>query len=182
MTIVRIILAALCFLAATVVQARMYQWQDPDTGTTYFSGTPPSWYRTDEPGPRVVVFEKGRIIDDTSIRLSGEASDELRLRAIARAEEDREIARQKAMAAEELKAMMESSESEDLMTLDMPVETTETVPEPDAIAQEDVILSNMEGSPGLEGLTTEQMRALILQWELEKTEQAKREIYNNGNP
>ena len=157
----------------------MYQWQDPVTGTTHFSGNPPAWYRSNESGPRVLVFEKGRIIDDTNIRLSEESSNELRLQAIARAEEDREIARQKAMAAEEMKTRMKSSETEDLMQPESPADQGATGSETDEIVLQEPG-AETGTSQGVDGLTSDEMRALILQWELEKTQQAKREISNNG--
>jgi len=30
------------------VQAQMYQWTDPESGTTQLSGKPPAWYRSVE--------------------------------------------------------------------------------------------------------------------------------------
>ena len=158
----------------------MYQWRDPDTGTTHFSGNPPAWYRSGENGPRVLVFEKGKLIDDTSIRLSEEANNELRLRAIARAEEDREIARQKAIAAEELKTRMEKSESDELISLEEPAESLPAEPAPEELAQGDSTQDAEETTDPAE-LTTEEMRELILQWERQRTEQAKQEIYDSGN-
>jgi len=46
-------------------QAQMYQWNDPETGTTQLSGKPPAWYRSVEGGPRVFVFNRGKVVDDT---------------------------------------------------------------------------------------------------------------------
>jgi hypothetical protein len=57
----------ICLLLISVTaDARVYQWVNPDTGNVQFSGKPPSWYRGQNPGPRVLVFENGRLIDDTS--------------------------------------------------------------------------------------------------------------------
>lgn len=58
--------------------ARMYQWVDPQTGATQLSGKPPSWYRGSQEGPRIIVFEKGKVIDDTAIKLVDD--ERLRLR------------------------------------------------------------------------------------------------------
>lgn len=58
--------------------ARMYQWVDPQTGATQLSGKPPSWYRGSQKGPRIIVIEKGKVIDDTAIKLVDE--ERLRLR------------------------------------------------------------------------------------------------------
>ena len=82
----------------------MYQWRDPETGTTQLSGKPPSWYRTDEKGPRVIVFDNGKIIDDTAISLGRSQREELRRQAILRAEEDIESARTRAVEAETIKS------------------------------------------------------------------------------
>src|SRR5690554_7481361 len=53
------------FPYTTLFRSRMYQWIDPDTQTTQLSGKPPTWYRSAEGGPRVLVFEKGLMVDDT---------------------------------------------------------------------------------------------------------------------
>jgi len=61
---------ALCslalLLASATVSARMYQWVDARSGTVQLSGAPPAWYRGSQPGPRVFVFENGRLVDDTA--------------------------------------------------------------------------------------------------------------------
>lgn len=61
---------ALCMLLAAAGNpahaARMYQWVDPQTGTVQLAGQPPPWLTRGEPGPRVRVFEHGRVIDDTA--------------------------------------------------------------------------------------------------------------------
>ena len=51
-------------------EARLYQWQSPVTGNMQMSGSPPSWYRSGQPGPRVLVFEDGFLVDDTQIEVS----------------------------------------------------------------------------------------------------------------
>lgn len=59
----------------------MYQWVDAQTGTVQLSGTPPSWYRGAQSGPRVFVFENGRLVDDTARQLPAEQSALLRATA-----------------------------------------------------------------------------------------------------
>lgn len=63
-----VLLAVLGLLRAPGVYAgeRMYAWQDPDSGTLQLTGTPPPWYASRAPGPRVRVFEKGRLVDDSA--------------------------------------------------------------------------------------------------------------------
>ena len=69
-------LAILC--ATSTASARMYQWVSPATGSTQLSGEPPSWYRSGNDGPRVLVFENGYLVDDTHIRVSPSRSRALR--------------------------------------------------------------------------------------------------------
>jgi len=87
--------------------ARMYQWIDPETGTTQLSGKPPVWYRSEKNGPRVFVFENGRLVDDTGIEVSDIEREKLRQQALIRAERDRRKAREKLLDAERLKALMD---------------------------------------------------------------------------
>ena len=86
------------------VQAQMYQWIDPETGTTQLSGKPPAWYRSDGRGPRVFVFNRGKVVDDTGIVVSDEERVRLRTKAFVSAEEDRLAAREKVLRAAKLKA------------------------------------------------------------------------------
>ena len=66
------LIPVLLIICSTNVSARMYQWQEPDTGTTQLSGKPPAWYRSTAGGPRVFVFDDGRLIDDTAVKVSEE--------------------------------------------------------------------------------------------------------------
>lgn len=63
-------IALLALLLAVSAEARMYQWVNPNSGTVQLSGSPPSWYRNDEGGPRILVFDGGHLIDDTAIEIS----------------------------------------------------------------------------------------------------------------
>ncbi len=84
----RILLAiCVCCLSVAPAAARMYQWQNPSTGTTQLSGAPPAWYRTTESGPRVYVFENNQLIDDTGIVVSAAQREALRAEAFGAAAE-----------------------------------------------------------------------------------------------
>ena len=61
----------------------MYQWQSPQSGRVQLSGSVPSWYRANERGPRVLVFENGQLIDDTALPVSEMKRLELRESALA---------------------------------------------------------------------------------------------------
>ena len=88
------------------ISARMYQWVDPESGTTQLSGKPPMWYRSVQSGPRVFVFEKSKVIDDTGIEVSVLERERLRQRAFLQADEDRELAREKLLESKRLDAAL----------------------------------------------------------------------------
>jgi hypothetical protein len=75
--------AVLC--ASNPATARMYQWVDPVTGSVQLSGAPPAWYRSEVGGPRVVVIERGRTIDDTARTVEPARRDALREAAFGEA-------------------------------------------------------------------------------------------------
>lgn len=79
----RVLILVAFSLFAFNAQARMYQWINPNTGNTQLSGSPPSWYRSADPGPepRVVVFENGKVVDDTGNAVSD--LERAQLRALA---------------------------------------------------------------------------------------------------
>lgn len=173
----RLIILFVLLAVVPVAEARMYQWQDPDSGITHLSGTPPAWYRTGH-GPRVIVFEKGEVIDDTSIELPEDKNEDLRLQAIARAEEDREIARQKAMAAEEMKNRLEGS-GKPAVPEDMDNESMVQAPEEETTMAKDETESPDDAAAT--GSTEEEMRALIQAWEKSRAEQAMQAIQGGDN-
>lgn len=158
-------------LASMPVQARMYQWTDPETGTTQLSGKPPAWYRSPDNGPRVIVFEKGRVIDDTSINISDSSREELRRQALAKAAEDKEQARQMALQAEQLKLKIGAQLQEEPLA---PAASEREIAMPDndsaapAPEQPDMPVNNE--------LTEADLRALISAWEQQKTQQSKEKI------
>lgn len=75
------VLCALLLAVSGPATARMYQWVDAQTGTVQLSGSPPSWYRGAQPGPRVFVFDDGRLVDDTGQALPAERAALLRASA-----------------------------------------------------------------------------------------------------
>ena len=170
----RILLVSLLLLSLPV-QARMYQWIDPDTDTTQLSGKPPAWYRSAEAGPRVFVFEKGRIIDDTAITISDEERELLRRRAFVKAEEDREAARQKALEAEQLKFALQKHEQDELSAVEVeePADTEALV--------ETETEDTGENAPEFTDLSIEEMQNLISDWENSKTQQAKELLVPDGD-
>lgn len=81
----------LLMLVSTSAAARMYQWQDPNSKSVQFSGTPPAWYRSAENGPRVRVYDAGQLIDDTYIVLSPEDDQAMRDLAFRALEEEQQL-------------------------------------------------------------------------------------------
>jgi hypothetical protein len=166
---VRLVILAL-MVTAMPAHARMYQWTDPDTGTTQLSGKPPAWYRSSENGPRVIVFEKGEVVDDTSIQVSDALREELRRQALAKAVEDREKARQMALEAEQLKSRIGEQPQEDSITTDV-AEETKPAGEPETAITAGQTNTEVPGQ-----LTEDQLKALIMEWEQQKTQQSKAKI------
>ncbi len=80
-----LVFICVCCLSIAPVAARMYQWHNPATGTTQLSGTPPAWYRSSDPGPRVFVFENNQLVDDTGITVSDAQREALRAEAFGAA-------------------------------------------------------------------------------------------------
>lgn len=68
-------------LSIAPATARLYQWRSAATGSTQLSGLPPAWYRSDEQGPRIFVFENNQLVDDTGIAVSIEQREALRRKA-----------------------------------------------------------------------------------------------------
>ncbi|MBI2802673.1 MAG: hypothetical protein HYX63_20740 [Gammaproteobacteria bacterium] len=79
------VLAAALFVTAVgatqVTATRLYQWRDPTTGTLQLAGRPPAWYRGEQPGPRVRVYQAGRLLDDTARTVAPTARSALRVAA-----------------------------------------------------------------------------------------------------
>ena len=76
---------ALCVILTSSAAARMYQWTNPESGNVQFAGAPPAWYRSAHPGPRVLVFDNGELIDDTAVPVSDEQRLALRTTALGSA-------------------------------------------------------------------------------------------------
>lgn len=87
-----LLLAACALLLPSTGEARLYQWRDATSGRLQMSGEPPSWYRSVTPGPRVMVYEKGFLVDDTNIDVSVFRRLALRKKAFDELEERRAVA------------------------------------------------------------------------------------------
>ncbi|MGH8585583.1 MAG: hypothetical protein ACREWE_05170 [Gammaproteobacteria bacterium] len=153
---------SLFILAAVVivpvpVSARMYQWVDAGTGTTHWSGRPPAWYRGSQRGPRVLVFDGGRLIDDTARRVP---------------DAEREVLRTQAFAPEP---------EAPTPTVDAPAEGVDAespfpieVAGPKAAPVEGPKVGAEVPLPGVDQATIERLKAIIGEWDRRQTEEAKR--------
>jgi len=157
------------------IQAQMYQWADPETGTTQLSGKPPAWYRSVEGGPRVFVFNRGKIVDDTGIKISDEQRISLRTQAFINAEEDRTAAQQKATEAAKLKAAMENSNQE--LTGEN-IDDEALLDEPQINLEETMAMENSDDEELMAAEISEEesieiLKALVKEWENVRTEDAR---------
>jgi len=148
-------------LTASLVEARMYQWTDADSGNTQLSGNPPSWYRGQTRGPRIFVFEQGRLIDDTSIAVEEPERQALRANAFRQAGEMATLAQ--ARRAAQARASLKDAESDSSMSLDEPFaddpRLVDTVTEEPVEAQTDNTIATL--------------KALIEAWDIQRTQDAK---------
>jgi len=88
----------------------MYQWVSQSTGAAQLAGEPPSWYRAEQGGPRVRVFENGNLVDDTAIALPRSQREALRTAAFQEAEQRR--------SAEALKRLEQAARREERRRLE----------------------------------------------------------------
>jgi hypothetical protein len=141
----------LLFLAcAQAAEARMYQWIDPDTRTTQLSGKPPTWYRSPEGGPRVLVFERGRMVDDTARPVSESERQRLREEALVRAEQDQAAIEARLAEARRMQLLLRERAAEEEFDL-----------EPVAVKAQPLPTRGRGESDD----TMEAMRALVEKWD-----------------
>ncbi len=173
----RIILILFLFITTTAVEARMYQWVEPGVETTQLSGKPPAWYRSGEGGPRVFVFDKGRLIDDTAVEVSDEIRLRMRQEAFVLVEEDRQKAQAKFAKAEEMKKKLKQDKSNNSKKTD-----SEDEAEGDSVV--DLITDTLfpdkkqekDSSDSMTDEKLNELRAVISDWEKSQTESAKQAL------
>jgi hypothetical protein len=160
----------LCLITFTIltVHARMYQWVDPISKSTQFSGKPPVWYRSKNSGPRIIVFDDNRIIDDTNIRVSDVEQERLRRQAFLRAEADREAAKEKLLKAKRLEAISEQMQGDQ-------EHSAAAAPGPAEQAGATTIAVTAPAPPAAitDEAVVNQMRMLIQEWEKQSAASAR---------
>ena len=155
-----------------MLEARMYQWVEPGVDTTQLSGKPPAWYRSTAGGPRIFVFENGRLIDDTGIEVSDEVRQRMRQEAFILAEEDRQKAKEKIVKANEMKQKFQKEDSKETESTvedeqDLPELSTDTL-----FAKEE----KNENQSSDSDVDIEQLRKIIADWEASQSESARKAL------
>lgn len=167
-------------LIATSIEARMYQWVNPTTGRSQLSGKAPSWYRSETGGPRVLVFEKNVLVDDTAVVVGEEQRLQLRGKALptAFAQKQKALNQEQAVAnlEEQIQAIVESPAMEEyLKTSPLVEETVDAVHESNQTTE----ISSIQKSTTTEVVAesadarVERLKALINAWDKNKTAKAK---------
>lgn len=145
---VKYYLLAIALVLAVSAEARMYQWVNPNSGTVQLSGAPPSWYRNDEGGPRVLVFDGGHLIDDTAIEVSDDERQALRGDAFQALGD-----RTNLEALEQLERIARRQD-----------DMSDTAQEWDE--EDDIVEPTAEQEPGvLDQETIEELKAIIAKWD-----------------
>jgi hypothetical protein len=172
----RILLILIILVTTTAVEARMYQWTEPGVETTQLSGKPPAWYRSVAGGPRIFVFDKGRLIDDTAVEVTDELRQRMRQQAFVLAEEDRQKANEKMVKAQELKQIYKKT-GEDKSKQTRFENSEEKGLDEEAIAEALFPEENrQEEQDDISNKSLDELRAMISDWEAVQTESAKQVI------
>ena len=155
------------------IYARMYQWLDADTGSTQLSGKPPVWYRGTVSGPRVFVFDNGRLIDDTDIDVDDEVRKQLRQKAFILVEEDKQEAKEKIAKSLELKQKYvkeEPRKPDKTKAVDF-----EEIPSV-ILTEDEPVIDEVAANDQEEVSVEDELRKLISDWDKAKTEDAKKAL------
>ena len=147
---------------SATVHARMYQWTDPGSGNTRLSGEPPAWYRSAERGPRVLVFENGRLVDDTAVVLPPEQRKALREAAFLEVDLRRERDAVKKLERAALREARRREEASGQFS-GQTIEDAENALSADATQSQNAASTPAPGS--LDGGMVEQLKALISAWD-----------------
>jgi len=165
------------FVITFTSEARMYQWTEPGVETTQLSGKPPAWYRSAGGGPRVFVFDNGRLIDDTAVNVSEEVRLRMREEAFILVEKDKQKAKEKIAKAEEArkKALQDKSDSSEKITPDENTDQESTIELiTEALFPEDNREEQKDANSETQSL--DELRAIITDWEKSRTQDAKQAL------
>ncbi len=158
----------------------MYQWVNPSTGRSQLSGKAPSWYRSEMGGPRVLVFEKNVLVDDTVVTVDEAQRLQLRGKALPTkfAKDQQVLSHEQAVAKleDQIQAIVESPAMEEYLksppTENIAQITNETT-QPQVATQPPTKATNAEMVAESADERVERLKALISAWDQNKTEKAK---------
>ncbi len=170
----------------------MYQWVNPTTGHSQMSGKPPAWYRSEMGGPRVLVFERNVLVDDTAVLVGEDQRLQLRNKALQIAPSGKE---KKLIAAEavatleaQIQAIVESPAMEEYLKSPQIPEDQESSSAGQKLIEENRKTAASSGADDQEVKVTdrkvkpakesadervERLKALISAWDKSNTEEAK---------
>ena len=149
-------------LIVPVADARMYQWEQPRSGRIQLSGQAPAWYRSVHPGPRVLVFDNGKLVDDTGIAVSDAQRQWLREQALG----------ETAAEAFVSKAETQTPETSLQAALTEAAKGGVDIEALAASAQREVDEENTLLGGGLEDKVNE-LKALLSRWDAARTNEAR---------
>lgn len=169
MSLIRWLILVLLIACVMPVSARMYQWTDPKTGITQLAGMPPPWYRSARGGPRVFVFENGRLIDDTSIKVPDAERVQLRQQAMIQASGDKGKSAKRLQGAAQVEAALGAPTTAAEQPPRKAPQKKPPAPKPPQTSAPQAA-ANQAATPSVE-----QMRQLIQRWEAAQEQNARRQ-------
>ncbi len=142
--------------------ARMYQWSHAATGTVQLSGSPPAWYRSSARGPRVFVFDNGKLIDDSAVPVGEEHRQLLHTNAFGHIDEQSFSREDPDDSTIALRDALENASREGI---DVDAIT-------DAFAAEQATIADQAGGGAVEQTVVE-LKALLEAWDSRHLDEAK---------
>jgi hypothetical protein len=153
------------------------QWVDPDVETTQLSGKPPAWYRSNMSGPRIFVFEKGRLIDDTAIEVSDKVRQRMRQEAFILVEEDRQKVKEKMAKAEEMKRKLTEKSTDEKIEREANKEAEDESSTLELITDALFPKEEKEEGRGSDNeKSLDELKKIIADWEASQNEDAKKAL------
>ena len=157
-----LLLALGCLAVSFEAAARMYQWLDSASGNVRLSGDPPPWYRSDRAGPRTLVFENGRIIDDTAIALPRDDREALRESAFEEVDFRRE---QEAVKKLERAALREERRQQAAQAAELERFRSQVQEAPQPAAGRQTRETVADTTEGLDAEMVERLKSVLSDWD-----------------
>ncbi len=168
-----VVLISVLILPAS--HARMYQWEQPQSGVIQLSGVAPAWYRSVNPGPRVLVFDNGRLVDDTGLRVSDAHRLALRQQALGEAAAEAGVTSVGEHGAE--------NAQDDSLKLAL-TEAAKAGVDVEELAAEALEAAEAENPPTATTVqaTVDELKALLSRWDIAKSSAARSVLDNPQQP